>query len=319
MPKVLMFTNLAPENVSELVGVAPPGFETDVYPTALADAEKAALVEDADFVILFPPVLSNDVLRAATRLRLIQLVSAGFDKMDVELCRELGIPIANNGGANSIDVAEHAVMLMLACYRRLCEMDANVRTGGWRAIDSGIQTFALHGKTVGIVGLGNIGRRVAQLLRPFGVELVYADAFEAPAEVERELGVQRLPLDEMLRAADIVTLHVPLNDATRSLIGARELGIMKPSAVLINTCRGPVVDEHALAQALQTGVIAGAGLDVLDAEPPDDDNPLLGLANVILTPHTAGVTHDTWERRGRFIFENLQRVWEGEPALAVIS
>jgi phosphoglycerate dehydrogenase-like enzyme len=319
MPKVLMFTTLAPENVSELVGVAPSGFETDVYPTDLADTEKATLVEDADFVILFPPVLSNDVLRAAKQLKLIQLVSAGFDKMDVELCRELGIPIANNGGANSIDVAEHAVMLMLACYRRLCEMDANVRTGGWRAIDSGIQTFALYGKTVGIVGLGNIGRRVAQLLRPFGVELVYADAFEAPAEVERELGVQRLPLDDLLEAADIVTLHVPLNDATRSLIGARELGLMKPSAVLVNTCRGPVVDEHALAQALQTGVIAGAGLDVLVAEPPEDDNPLLGMANVILTPHTAGVTHDTWERRGRFIFENLERVWEGEPALAVIS
>jgi phosphoglycerate dehydrogenase-like enzyme len=314
-----MFTTLAPENVSELVGVAPSGFETDVYPTDLADTEKATLVEDADFVILFPPVLSNDVLRAAKQLKLIQLVSAGFDKMDVELCRELGIPIANNGGANSIDVAEHAVMLMLACYRRLCEMDANVRTGGWRAIDSGIQTFALYGKTVGIVGLGNIGRRVAQLLRPFGVELVYADAFEAPAEVERELGVQRLPLDDLLEAADIVTLHVPLNDATRSLIGARELGLMKPSAVLVNTCRGPVVDEHALAQALQTGVIAGAGLDVLVAEPPEDDNPLLGMANVILTPHTAGVTHDTWERRGRFIFENLERVWEGEPALAVIS
>ena len=319
MPKVLMFTTLAPENVSELVGVAPSGFETDVYPTDLADTEKATLVEDADFVILFPPVLSNDVLRAAKQLKLIQLVSAGFDKMDVELCRELGIPIANNGGANSIDVAEHAVMLMLACYRRLCEMDANVRTGGWRAIDSGIQTFALYGKTVGIVGLGNIGRRVAQLLRPFGVELVYADAFEAPAEVESELGVQRLPLDDLLEAADIVTLHVPLNDATRSLIGARELGLMKPSAVLVNTCRGPVVDEHALAQALQTGVIAGAGLDVLVAEPPEDDNPLLGMANVILTPHTAGVTHDTWERRGRFIFENLERVWEGEPALAVIS
>jgi phosphoglycerate dehydrogenase-like enzyme len=319
MPKVLMFTTLAPENASELVGVAPSGFETDLYPTDLADTEKATLVEDADFVILFPPVLSNDVLRAAKQLKLIQLVSAGFDKMDVVLCRELGIPIANNGGANSIDVAEHAVMLMLACYRRLCEMDANVRTGGWRAIDSGIQTFALYGKTVGIVGLGNIGRRVAQLLRPFGVELVYADAFEAPAEVERELGVQRLPLDDLLEAADIVTLHVPLNDATRSLIGARELGLMKPSAVLVNTCRGPVVDEHALAQALQTGVIAGAGLDVLVAEPPEDDNPLLGMANVILTPHTAGVTHDTWERRGRFIFENLERVWEGEPALAVIS
>ena len=260
MPNVLMFTTLAPENVSELVGVAPPGFETDVHPTGLPDDQKVDLIEDADFLILFPSVLSNDVLRAAKRLKLIQLVSAGFDKMDVELSRELGIPIANNGGANSIDVAEHAVMLMLDCYRRLCEMDANVRSDGWRAIDSGLETFALYGKTVGVVGLGNIGRRTAQLLRPFGVELIYADAFNALAEVEQELGITKVPLDDLLRSADIVTLHVPLNDATRGLIGERELGLMKPSAVLVNTCRGPVVDEVALTAALQSGAIAGAGL-----------------------------------------------------------
>jgi phosphoglycerate dehydrogenase-like enzyme len=319
MPEVLMFTTLAAENVRELIGVAPEGYEVTVHPTGLPDVEKARLIADVDFLILFPSVLSNDVLRAAERLRLIQLVSAGYDRMDIELCRELGIPVANNGGANAIDVAEHAVMLMLACYRRLCEMDANVRAGAWNAIDSGATTYTIHGKTVGIVGLGNIGRQTARLLRPFGAKLIYADEYAAPEEVERELGVVRVPLDELLGAADIVTLHVPLSDATRGMIGEQQLRSMKASAILINTCRGPVVDEQALVDALRTDLIAGAGLDVLTEEPPAAGNPLLALDSVILTPHTAGVTHDTWARRGEFIFANLQRVWEGEPALAVVS
>lgn len=319
MPNVLMFTTLAPEIAQELVGAAPAGYEVNVHPTGLPDAEKIRLIADADFLILFPSVLSNDVLRAAKRLKLIQLVSAGFDKMDVELCRALGIPIANNGGANAIDVAEHAVMLMLACYRRLCEMDANVRRGAWGAIDSGAATYTINGKTVGLVGLGNIGRHTARLVRSFGADLVYTDEYAVPEEVARDLGVARVPLDELLQVADIVTLHVPLNDATRGLIAEQEMRMMKPSAVLINTCRGPVVDEQALSDALRTGQIAGAGLDVLVDEPPAADNPLLNLKNVIFTPHTAGVTHDTWARRGEFIFANLERVWEGMPALAVVS
>lgn len=319
MPNVLMFTTLAPEIAQELVGAAPAGYEVNVHPTGLPDAEKIRLIADADFLILFPSVLSNDVLRAAKRLKLIQLVSAGFDKMDVELCRALGIPIANNGGANAIDVAEHAVMLMLACYRRLCEMDANVRRGAWGAIDSGAATYTINGKTVGLVGLGNIGRHTARLVRSFGADLVYTDEYAVPEEVARDLGVARVPLDELLQVADIVTLHVPLNDATRGLIAEQEMRMMKPSAVLINTCRGPVVDEQALSDALRTGQIAGAGLDVLVDEPPAADNPLLNLKNVIFTPHTAGVTHDTWARRGEFIFANLERVWEEKPALAVVS
>lgn len=319
MPKVLLFTTLADENVAELISPAPDDFDIIVRPTDLPDSEKAALVADADFVILFPAVLASDVIRAGKKLRLIQLVSAGFDKMDVAVCAEMGIPVANNGGANSIDVAEHAVMLMLASYRRLVEMDAQVRAGNWRAIDSGLTTFALHGKTVGLVGLGNIGRRVAQLLQPFGVTILYADAYQAPAEVEEQLRVQRVTLNELLQNADVVSLHVPLNDVTRGLISKREFEQMKSTAILINTCRGPVVDEDALAEALQNWHIAGAGLDVFASEPPEADSPLLGMNNVVLTPHSAGVTHDTWARRGEFIFENLQRVWDGEDALAVIA
>ena len=185
-------------------------------------------------------------------------------------------------------------------------------------IDSGVSTYALHGKTVGIVGFGKIGRQVARLLQPFGVRILYADAVPATAEVERELAATRMELDDLLRSADVVTLHVPLNEHTHHLIGPRELGLMKPTALLVNTCRGPVVDEAALLDPLQARRIAGAALDVLEEEPAKSGHPLFGLDNVLLTPHTAGVTYDTWARRGEFIMRNIQRVANGQAPLAAV-
>jgi phosphoglycerate dehydrogenase-like enzyme len=318
MPNVLFFTSLAPETAALLTQHAPPDYTVSVYPTNLPDEQKIDLVRDADFLILFPGVIAEPVLRAAQRVKLIQLVSAGFDRLDLNLCRELDIPVANNGGANSIDVAEHTLALILGFYRRMIEMDHNVRHEHWHAIDSGTSTYTIHGKTAGIIGLGKIGQRTARLLAAFGARLVYYDPYPPPATVERELGIQRLSLDELLRQSDIVTLHVPLNKETQGIIGERELGLMKPTTLLVNTCRGPVVDEQALTQALQQRRIAGAALDVLEKEPPLADNPLLQLDNVLLTPHTAGVTYDTWPRRGEFIFANLQRVWSGQSPLAVL-
>jgi len=210
-------------------------------------------------------------------------------------------------------------MLMLAAYRRLPEMDRNVRSARWKAIDSGATTYTIEGKTVGIVGLGNIGQRVARLLNHFGAKLLFFDAFPPPVDVQQSLGIEQVGLDELLQRADIVTLHVPLSSSTRNLIGARELAMMKSTATLINTCRGPVVDEAALTEALRRRQIRCAGLDVLDKEPPDPGNPILQLDNVIFTPHSAGVTHDTWARRGQFIFQNLQRVWAGGKPLAVVG
>jgi phosphoglycerate dehydrogenase-like enzyme len=160
---------------------------------------------------------------------------------------------------------------------------------------------------------------VAKLLAAFEARLLFYDAYPPAPEVIQRLGVAQVSLPELLQQADVVTLHVPLTKATRSLIGQAELALMKPTALLVNTCRGPVVDEVALTEALRQRRIAGAALDVLAQEPPNPDNPLLKLDNVLLTPHTAGVTHDTWSRRGQFIFQNLQRVWSGQPPLAVVS
>ncbi|MBV7335564.1 2-hydroxyacid dehydrogenase [Chloroflexi bacterium TSY] len=272
-----------------------------------------------DLLILFPSRIADDALRAARQLKLIQLVSAGFDQMNIGLCNELGIPIANNGGTNAIDVAEHTIAMILAHYRRFREMDPNVRNDGWRAIDSGQTTYTIEGKTIGIVGLGKIGQRLATLLGPWGARLLFYDPFPPAEEIQRALNVQQTPLNELLQQSDIVTLHVPLSPDTDKLIGAEQLALMQPHALLVNTCRGPVVDETALIQALRNHQIAGAALDVLEAEPPALDNPLFDLDNVLLTPHTAGVTRDTWPRRGAFIFENLQRVWNGEAPMAVVN
>ncbi|MBX2998090.1 MAG: 2-hydroxyacid dehydrogenase [Caldilineaceae bacterium] len=319
MPNVLFFTNLDAEIVPRMIQFAPIDFHVTVHSPRMAEAEKCALAADADFFILFPSVIEEAVVRAASKLKLIQLVSAGFDKMPMTLLKELGIPVANNGGTNAIDVAEHTLSLILGLYRLLPQMDRNVRHNGWNAIDSGRRTYTIHGKTVGIVGMGNIGRRVAQMLRPFGARLLYYDAYPIPADAENAIGVERVDLPDLLRRSDVVTLHVPLNAETHGLIGGQELALMQPTSILVNTCRGPVVDETALTVALQSGQIRGAALDVLETEPPTPDNPLFTLENVLLTPHTAGVTFDTWARRGEFIFENLQRVWQGEHAHALIT
>jgi len=318
MSTVPFFTNLAPDTAALLTQYAPADFTVTVYPSSLPDEEKIAIVRDAEFLILFPGYLSEAVLRAAKHVKLIQLVSVGFDRMDLKLCHELGIPVANNGGANALDVTEHTVAMILAFYRRLAEMDANVRAGQWNVIDSGATTYCIDGKTVGIVGLGQIGQRVARLLGAFGASILYYDPYPPAPSIAHDLKAKRVTLEELFTQSDIVTLHIPLNAATNKLVDARLLDFMKPTALLVNTCRGPVIDEAALTVALRERRIAGAALDVLEQEPPDPHHPLFQLNNVLFTPHTAGVTRDTWPRRGKFIFENLQRVVNGQAPLATI-
>ncbi|MEM7537166.1 MAG: 2-hydroxyacid dehydrogenase [Chloroflexota bacterium] len=319
MPKVTIFAKLSAGVVEQLCQFAPADFDVEVYPANLSVDDKIERTQDSSFLVLLPAQIEDKVVRAAKELKLIQLVGVGFDKMNLDLCRELGIPIATNGGANAIDVAEHTLAMILAFYRRFRELDANVRNNKWSAIDTGMTTYTIHGKTAGIIGLGQIGRRVAQLLNAFGANVLYYDAFRVPEEQEAALGVTYAPLDDLFRQADIVSLHVPLLPATKGLINADTLALMKPNALVVNTCRGPVIDEAALTAALQAQQIGGAVLDVLEEEPTSPDNPLLTLDNVLLTPHTAGITFDTWQRRGRFIFDNLQRVWAGEEAQAVVN
>jgi phosphoglycerate dehydrogenase-like enzyme len=263
--------------------------------------------------------LNGEFFKAAPGLKLVQLISAGYDRLDVAAAKRAGVPVANNGGSNSVAVAEHTLMLMLAVYRKLSWHHANVVTGKWRVGDfASHRLYELEGKTLGIVGLGTIGKKVARRAAAFGMRILYYDIARLAEDAEDALGVRFVLLPELLRTSDIVSLHVPLNDATRNMISTRELGMMQPSGVLINTCRGPVVDEAALHTALTSGRIAAAGLDVMVEEPPIANHPLFGLENVTFTPHMAGPTWDNWFKAFRNAFDNVQRVARGERPLWVI-
>ncbi len=267
-------------------------------------------------MVLHPATLSRRVIEGAPSLRLIQLLAAGYEKVDVTAASEQGVPVATNGGANAWAVAEHAIALMLALYKRLVPCDRSVRAGEWRKAANGFNTFELAGKTVGIVGAGNIGQKVARRVHAFETHVIYYDARDVP-ELDA-LGARRVDLGELVATADVLTLHAPLLPSTRGLLGAAQFAAMKPGAILINTSRAELVDEGALVDALRSGRIAGAGIDVYTTEPVPANHPLLGLDNVVLTPHTAGHALEGWARRVGFAWENIRRADAGEaPASRV--
>ena len=315
--KVAFLHGLPSEIVDVITPYTPDGWTTEVVDRDMPIDEQKAIVSDADFIMVYRAPLPDDVLRAADKARLVQLLAAGYDSMNLPLMRSLEVPCANNGGANSWAVADHAVLLMLALYKQQTHTDPATRAGQWSAPVTGSNTFEMADKLVGVLGIGNIGRQVARRVQGFDAHVQYYDLYPLDEERERELNVRRVELDELFSTSDIVTCHTPLTPQTHHIVNAERLALMKSTAVLINTSRGPVVDEAALISALQDGVIAGAGLDVFEQEPVDPDNPLLTMDNVVVTPHIAGTTWNTWFRRAEFAYQNMQRVWNGEPPLAI--
>lgn len=291
----------------------------DMVITEGRTAEYLANIGDADFLVGFVDMLVDEQLfKDAPNLKLIQLLSAGYNRADIEAARKAGVPICNNGGANSTAVSEHALMLMLACSRQLVRQHINVVGGRWRGNEAP-SLYELRGKTLGIIGLGNIGTKTARLAMAFGMNVIYYDINRLTEEEEDNLGVRFRLFREVLQEADIISPHTPLNASTHHMIGAAEIAEMKETAIFVNTARGPVVDEAALTDALSNGRIAGAGLDVFDQEPTPPDNPLLKLDNVILTAHMAGPTIDSHKSRVRNGFDNVQRVNRGDRPLWIID
>jgi phosphoglycerate dehydrogenase-like enzyme len=310
---------MPPDILAQARQLKPAGFTLHLLPPSASAAEIAAAIREAEYLLGFPRFLPEEAYTEAKRLKLVQVLSAGYDYVNIAGARKARIPICSNGGANSVAVAEHAIMLMLAVYRKLVTFHQNVAAGRWhQGIPRTVDIFELEGKTVGLVGLGNIGQQVARRVKAFDAQVIYYDAVRRSPQEERELGVQYAPLDRLLVTADIVSLHVPLNESTRHMLDARALGRMKPTAILINTCRGEVVDEQALIAALQHGRILGAGLDTQEKEPPDPNNPLLRLPTVTLTPHSAGPTVDSYRKRFQNGYANIERVARGHPPLWVI-
>jgi len=314
--RVVFLHGLHPRIVEAIISFNPAGFTTTVVDGKSAEDQQVEAVKDADFIMAFRAKLTERILRSAKKARLVQILSAGYDSINLKLLRELGIPCANNGGANSRAVADHAVLAMLSLYRRLMAADRAVREGRWSAAIDGMNTFEMANKVVGVLGFGNIGQKVARRVQAFDAIVQYYDKFPLSPERERELKVKRVSLEDLFRTSDVITCHAPLTRDTRHIVNRERLSMMKPTAVIINTSRGPVVDEVALADALQQKRIAGAGLDVFEKEPVDPGNPLLRLDNVVVTPHSAGTTWDTWFRRAEFAYQNMKRVWEGEPPQA---
>ena len=314
----VVFIHGPPQRIVDVIlSFNPEGFTTTVVGGKTPEEQQLTIVKDADFIMAYRAKLGDRVLRSAAKARLVQILSAGYDNMNLRLLRELKIPCANNGGANSWAVADHTLLLILSLYRRLLASDQATRKGDWNAPIDGMNTFEMANKLVGVLGFGNIGRKVARRIQGFDATVQYYDRYPLPPERERELKVKRVSLEELFRTSDVITCHAPLTRDTRHVVNREHLAMMKPSAVLINTSRGPVVDEAALLEALQNKRIAGAGLDVFEKEPVDPNNPLLRMENVVVTSHTAGTTWDTWFRRAEFAYQNMKRVWEGEPPQAV--
>lgn len=315
-PRVALLPRLTPAVIEVARRHAPEDLEVVVADMKL-DAEHAlATVAASDFVLALAGAVTPAVLQAARdRVRLIQLLSAGHDEMDASLAKEYGIPVATNGGANAPSVAEHIILLILASFRHLVEVAAAVRRGAWQSpFITPRLSYEIGGKTVGLVGLGNIGRALAERLRGFGPTLLYHDVRHLSEEEEAQLGLTWCDLPTLLSRSDVVSLQVPLTPETLHLIGEAELALMKPSALLVNTARGEVIDEAALARALTERRILGAALDVLAQEPPAPGHPLLELDNCLITSHCAGPTFDSWPRRFENGFANIARVLGGsEP------
>ena len=253
-------------------------------------------------------------------LKLIQTPSAGTDWLDKSALAEMGVQVANNGGANAVAVAEHAILLMLTIERKLDRQIDSVKAGTWMQGVGGDRTeyHTLVGKRIGIVGLGRIGSRVAKRLQGWECEVVYHDVVDYDDDYIEAAGAKFVEFDDLLASSDLISLHVPLERTTRHMMSDREFGLMKPTAILINTCRGPVVDEVALKRALTNGEIFGAGLDVTEVEPIEEDNDLPSLPNVVVTPHMATRALESEHNAVANVIANAARVARGERPLWVV-
>ena len=259
---------------------------------AVDKQEEYDAMTDAEVIILRIFKAPKEVIDRNPDLKMILRWGAGFDSVDIEAAGAKGILVTNTPGANANAVSELAVTLMLTVYRKILEHTDSLRKGAWSKNTYLNSSFSLFGKLVGIVGGGNIGRQVAAKVQAFGAEVQYYDAFRLPEEMEEKCGMKYVSLEELIRTSDVVTLHVPLLDSTRHMIGADQLRAMKDGAVIINTARGGLVDDKALCTAVKAGKLLGAGLDGVEEEPLPAGHELLTTPGIVVTPHVGGGTAD---------------------------
>ncbi len=302
-----------PELWDVFVAKKPAGLEIKVIDPDVGEQKVAKELEDADYLVpIMSGLITPKMIASAKKLKLIQSPGQDTGLIPVKEAIEKGIPTANAGGANAISVSEHVVLLMLACLRRLLQFNSAVLEGKWRGTLDRKGSHELYERTVGIVGFGNIGRRVAHLCYGFGANIIYNERFFVPYALRADMKAKPVGMEELLKTADLVTIHVPSFTANRKMMGYEQFSMMKKSAYLINTSRGANVDEAALLKALNEGKIAGAALDVWDPEPPDPKNPLLKHPKVIATPHMAATAIENWEPSVETVWRNVVMVSEGK-------
>lgn len=318
MTPTVVLINPLPDYVPLLRASTPDGVELVVVPHGTDVATMRDEAARAD-VIVSGIEVPEEVFRAAARARFIQYMSSGYGQLPREVLDHLGIPVAQMK-THSISVAEHAVTLVLSLLRRIPQSARLLREGHWREDLDETSYGELYGRTVGIVGLGNIGRWVGRIMRHgFGAEVVFHDSADIPLTVSELIGARPLPLDELMAASDVVVLALPLVPGTAGIVGREQLARMRPGAVLVNVGRGEVLDEAALIEALRERRIAGAGLDVYAAEPLDLSSELLELDSVICTPHMAGVGWENVQRRIEMVWRNVDVALRGGEPVGVIT
>ena len=295
--------------------LADNGHEVVVYNDGKLDDETLKKrIKDAEVIVIANTVLKGEVIDAAEKLKYISVAFTGYNHIDLEKCKEKGINVSNAAGYSTNSVAEITFGLIISLLRNIVPLETVVREGGTK---DGYRQIDLKGKTLGILGTGDIGSAVADIGLAFGCKVIAYNRSEKPALISK--GVEYKSLDDVLKSSDIVTLHTPLTDETKHLIDKDKLALMKPSAFLINTAVGPIVDNDALAAALRNGTIAGAGLDRVDMEPPvPADYPILDAPNVVLLPHIGFATEEAMVRRAEITFNNIVKWEKGEQENTVL-
>lgn len=306
MKKILLTNHYTSKPISIIRELQPHGFEL-IFLSSPSKSEVIKLASDADYILAGGRIpIDRQVIENSNRLRMIQRTGVGLDTLDLQFLKGKGIPVYVNFGVNSRSVAEHTIMLILSVLRKLPQVDSTLKKGIWLKHELGLECHELSGKTIGMIGMGAIGRIVAQLLKPFNVNILYYDVLRLHDNIELELNVRYCPFQEVISESDIVSLHCGLSPETTGLIGKMEIQSMKSGVIIINTSRGKLVDQDVLVEGLQSGKIGGAGLDVFSEEPLLPTNSLLKIDNVVLTPHIGGVSLQAFVRMFTEAFNNIQ-------------
>jgi D-3-phosphoglycerate dehydrogenase len=325
MPKVI--TTITKRRFEKFNVEFPQGFQVEYVDAPYTDKQLINLCKDADYLFVdsVHPVTAN-AIQALPNIKMIHVEGVGCNYVDVEAAKAAGIPVCNNKAVNNTSVAEHTIGLMLASLRRIPLCDAGLKREGFKATHDAFLATGQHeisAMHIGLIGIGSIGKEVAKRLKNWDCIIRYYDAFRLSPETEKELSVDYMELDALLRECDIISLHVPVLPSTFHMISSPQFAMMKKTALLVNTARGEIIDDMALAEALESGNIYGAALDTLGPEPWPSYHPLLNLSQeaatrLILTPHIGGTTDEAFTRMLRNAIANMERMENGMKPLNIV-